>query len=196
MIRVWEEEVSDRKRSDERCHLHLWTKESRVWFYGCIYLKEKKNPKANKTRCFLWMDKWMRWINGSIGCLDEVNIKFRINWRRCDCNKYFRFFLFLFGVPKKLYVCVSFFSLGVLFSTYQGVNELQKRLQIHGLKRRIFGIFFDFFFDFDLHMGNAFWFGVEIWFGFDFFFFFGIWFWFSTQHEGIEPQQQSRTVHN
>lgn len=117
------------------------------------------------------MDKWMRWINGSIGCLDEVNIKFRINWRRCDCNKYFRFFLFLFGVPKKLYVCVSFFSLGVLFSTYQGVNELQKRLQIHGLKRRIFGIFFDFFFDFDLHMGNAFWFGVEIWFGFDFFFF-------------------------
>jgi len=168
---------------------------------SCVILwmhifKRKKNPKANKTRCFLWMDKWMRWINGSIGCLDEVNIKFRINWRRCDCNKYFRFFLFLFGVPKKLYVCVSFFSLGVLFSTYQGVNELQKRLQIHGLKRRIFGIFFDFFFDFDLHMGNAFWFGVEIWFGFDFFFFFGIWFWFSTQHEGIEPQQQSRTVHN
>lgn len=76
------------------------------------------------------------------------------------------------------------------------MNELQKRLQIHGLKRRIFGIFFDFFSIliciWEMHFDLVLKFDLDL----IFFFFFGIWFWFSTQHEGIEPQQQSRTVHN
>lgn len=101
-----------------------------------------------------------------------------------------------------IYACVSSFSIFIVcvffvlffcffFLTYQGVNELQKRLQVHG-GRNVFFVIWSFWFDWlfcSFHMGKCNLICVEIWFRL-----FG--FWFSTQHEGIEPQQQSRTVHN